>query len=273
MLAERDQAADRTRAAVDRRRRGAVSADCFPRLRWAAVAWMAVYVPAYALAYGFANFLFLCNLAVILVAIGIWTCSRLLLSSQALAVLIVSAVWMVDVASRLLTGSHLIGATEYMWEPQWPLFTRLLSLYHVMLPVLLLVVLRRIGYDRRGYLLQSAHRGGGGGHQPAPRPGAQHQLRLRGSPPEEDVGRARDARCRHLGRAGLRGVSTDASAAGPAVPVAAESRERLLAPTPAQFTLEDQSCCYSGRTTSGKFSQTDTPQKCSPSVQMGLARL
>jgi hypothetical protein len=117
---------------------------------------MAVYVPSYASAYGFANFLFLCNLAVILVAVGIWTCSRLLLSSQAVGTLLVGAVWTLDVASRLLTGSHLIGGTEYMWDPQWPLFTRLLSLYHVILPVLLVVVLRRIGYDRRGYLLQSA---------------------------------------------------------------------------------------------------------------------
>jgi len=130
--------------------------DCFPRLRWAALAWLAVYLPAYALAYGFANFLFLCNVSVILIAVGIWTCSRLLLSSQAVAVLIVGAVWTVDFSSRLLTGTHLIGGTEYMWEPRWPFFTRLLSLYHVVLPVLLVVVLRRIGYDRRGYLLQCA---------------------------------------------------------------------------------------------------------------------
>jgi len=132
-----------------------VSRGCFPRLRWAAAAWMAVYVPSYALAYGFANFLFLCNLAVILVAAGIWTCSRLLLSSQAVGILLVGIVWTVDCASGLLTGGHLIGGTEYMWDPRWPLFTRLLSLYHLVLPVLLLAILRRIGYDRRGYLLQS----------------------------------------------------------------------------------------------------------------------
>jgi hypothetical protein len=43
-----------------------------------------------------------------------------------------------------------------MWDPQWPLATRLLSLYHVALPVALVVALRRIGYDSRGYWLQSA---------------------------------------------------------------------------------------------------------------------
>jgi hypothetical protein len=133
-----------------------VTEHCLPRLRWAALAWLAVYLPSYGLAYGFANFLFLCNLTVILVAVGILCCSRLLLSSQAVAVLVIGTLWTVDVASRLLTGSHLIGGTEYMWESRWPLFTRLLSLYHLVLPTLLIVVLRRVGYDRRGLFLQSS---------------------------------------------------------------------------------------------------------------------
>jgi hypothetical protein len=133
-----------------------VSPPCFPRLRWVAALWLALYVPAYALAYGFGNFLFLCNLSAILAAVGIWSGNRLLLSSQAVALLLVGAAWTADLGSRLLTGTHLIGGTEYMWDPRWPLFTRLLSLYHVVLPVVLVVGLRRIGYDRRGYVLQSA---------------------------------------------------------------------------------------------------------------------
>jgi hypothetical protein len=133
-----------------------LSSPCFPRLRWAAAAFLAVYVPAYALAYGLANFLFLCNLSVLLAGAGLWACSRLLVSSQAVAIGLVGTAWTVDVASRLLTGRHLIGGTEYMWDPQWPLFTRLLSLYHVALPLVLVVALRRTGYDSRGYWLQSA---------------------------------------------------------------------------------------------------------------------
>ena len=120
-----------------------MSAPCFPRLRWVAAAFLVVYVPAYALAYGFANFLFLCNLAVLLAGAGLWTCSRLLVSSQAVAIVLVGTAWTLDLGSRILTGRHLIGGTEYMWDPQWPLFTRLLSLYHVALPLVLVVALRR----------------------------------------------------------------------------------------------------------------------------------
>jgi len=126
-----------------------------PRLRWLAAVWLAVYLPAYTAAYGVLNFAFLCNVGVILTAIGLWRGSALLLSSQAVAALVVCLVWMVDASSRLLAGSHLMGGTAYMWDPQYPLFTRLLSLYHVAWPVVLVVALRRTGYDRRGLALQA----------------------------------------------------------------------------------------------------------------------
>jgi Zn-dependent protease len=56
----------------------------------------------------------------------------------------------------LLLGRHLVGGTEYMWDSRFPLFVRLLSLFHVFMPVVLLWSLRRVGYDRRGWKLQSA---------------------------------------------------------------------------------------------------------------------
>ena len=128
----------------------------FPVLRLVVAAFLAVYVPAYAIAYGFANFLFLCNLSVILAAAGILWASPLLVSSQALAATAVGAAWALDAGSRLLVGRHLFGGTEYMWDPRWPAFTRALSLYHVALPVVLAWALRKLGYDRRALILQSS---------------------------------------------------------------------------------------------------------------------
>jgi len=43
-----------------------------------------------------------------------------------------------------------------MWDPQYPLFTRLLSLYHLAWPLLVLWCVRRVGYDRRAWALQTA---------------------------------------------------------------------------------------------------------------------
>ncbi len=128
----------------------------FPVLRWVALAFLLAYLPSYTVAYGWANFAFLCNLGVVILVAGLWTGSALLISSQALGILVVSIVWTADVLSRLLTGAHWIGGTQYMWDPQWPLFTRLLSLYHSATPFVIIHGLKRLGYDPRGYWLQSA---------------------------------------------------------------------------------------------------------------------
>lgn len=127
-----------------------------PRLRWLGLAWLAIYLPSYTLAYGVTNFLFLCNLGVMLTAAALVVGSRLWLSSQAVAAPMIGLVWALDAGARLITGSHLFGGTAYMWDPQYPLFTRLLSLYHLAWPLLLLYCMARLGYDRRGWPLQTA---------------------------------------------------------------------------------------------------------------------
>ena len=126
-----------------------------PQLAWLGIAWLAIYVPAYSRAYGLANFLFLCNLGVMITAVGFILGNRLLVSSQAIAAPVIGIAWGLDAGWRVVTGHHLFGGTEYMWDATLPLLTRLLSLYHVLWPLLLLVCARRAGYDRRGWRLQA----------------------------------------------------------------------------------------------------------------------
>lgn len=127
----------------------------FPRARWIALGWLLVWTTAYARGYPLANFLQLCDLAVILTCVGLWLGSPLLLSMQALSMLIDLA-WDVDLAWRAATGGHLVGGTEYMWDAGIPLGLRLLSLFHLAWPVLLWRALRRVGYDRRALVAQTA---------------------------------------------------------------------------------------------------------------------
>jgi hypothetical protein len=105
--------------------------------------------------WGASNFLQLCDIAVILTCLGLWTNSRLLISSQAVSSLVVDLVWTIDASWRLATGHQLLGGTEYLFDARYPLWVRLLSLFHVVMPPLLLWLLHRIGYDRRGLALQS----------------------------------------------------------------------------------------------------------------------
>jgi hypothetical protein len=128
----------------------------FPRLRWVAAAWALVWIVAYARAYPASNFLNLCDLAALLTCIGLWRGQPLLLSTQAVSSLVITLLWVLDVGFRLGLGRHPIGGTEYMFNPQLPIGLRLLSLFHVALPIVLLLALRRVGYDRRALAFQSA---------------------------------------------------------------------------------------------------------------------
>jgi hypothetical protein len=128
----------------------------FPVLRWFSLLWMVVWLPAYFRVWGWANLLHLCDVAVILTFAGIWLANPLLLSSQAVNSVAAGFLWVLDVGWRLTTGRFLLGGTEYMWDTRYPLSVRLLSTFHIGLPLVLLWTLWRVGYDRRALALQAA---------------------------------------------------------------------------------------------------------------------
>lgn len=128
----------------------------FPILRWAGLAWMVVWLPAYFRVWGWGNLLHLCDVAVILTFIGLWSGNPLLLSSQAISSFMAGVFWVSDVGLRLTTGRYLIGGTDYMFDSRYPLWVRLLSTFHVGLPIVLLWALRKVGYDRRALALQAS---------------------------------------------------------------------------------------------------------------------
>lgn len=139
--------------------RGSDRADLVPQHSFGARAliifWLLVYVPTYATVYGAAHFLQLCDLTLLLSCIGFLTGSRLLLNAQTLSAPAIGVLWVADLAWRAVTGHSLHGGTDYLWDTSIPIFARTLSTFHLLLPVLLLIELRRRGYDRRALVLQS----------------------------------------------------------------------------------------------------------------------
>ena len=117
--------------------------------------WVVAWAPVYWRQYGLQNFLFFCDLGNILIAISLWMESALIFSWQACALLLFQTLFTIDLASALLSGHHLIGGTEYMFDSRISLPIRLLSLFHVVTPPLLLWAIRRLGYDERGWKLQT----------------------------------------------------------------------------------------------------------------------
>lgn len=130
--------------------------NAFPILRWVGLAWTVVWLPSYIRYWGWSNLVHLCDVAVILGCAGLWWGSSLLVSSQAVASLAAGIFWSLDVGCRLLTGRFLIGGTQYMLDARVPLWARLLSSFHVALPLALLWAMKKIGYDPRALALQAA---------------------------------------------------------------------------------------------------------------------
>lgn len=88
-------------------------------------------------------------------ALALWTESSLLFSMEAVGLMVFQALFAVDLIGAMSSGRHWIGGTEYMFDPHLPIFIRLLSLFHLATPPLLLWALWRIGYDRRGWIAQT----------------------------------------------------------------------------------------------------------------------
>jgi len=105
--------------------------------------------------YGLQNFLFFCDLGNLLIAVALWRESPLIFSWQATGLLLFQSLFTLDLAGALLSGRHLIGGTEFMFDPRVALWIRLLSLFHVVTPPLLMWAIWRIGYDARGWKLQT----------------------------------------------------------------------------------------------------------------------
>lgn len=120
-------------------------------LKIAYTAFMAVLIPVYWHYYGPTNFLYFCDVALILTLLAIWPENALLISACTVGILIPQAVLVVDFLVRL-AGYSLTGMTDYMFDPGHALFLRALSLFHGWLPFLLLYLVWRIGYDRHAFV-------------------------------------------------------------------------------------------------------------------------
>jgi hypothetical protein len=112
--------------------------------------FMAILFPIYLHYYGPTNFLYVCDVSMMLTLIGIWPENRLMISMCGVGILVLQTAWLVDFLVNL-GGVSLTGVTDYMFDSSHPLFLRLLSLYHAWLPLLVAYLIWKVGYDRRAF--------------------------------------------------------------------------------------------------------------------------
>jgi hypothetical protein len=131
----------------------AVRIPLWLKLGW--TVWVIVWIPVYWHQYGPANFLFFCDLGNLFITLALWLESRLIFSWQAVSLLLFQTLYTLDLVGAVATGRHIIGGTEYMFDSHLPLFVRLLSLFHVVTPPLLVWAIWRLSYDGRGWVYQT----------------------------------------------------------------------------------------------------------------------
>jgi hypothetical protein len=115
-----------------------------------------VTVAVYAVKYGFGNFLWGSDIALLVTVPALWLESGLLAGMMAVGVLLPEVLWNASFFWQLVTGRHASGLTDYMFDRNKPLYLRALSLFHVFLPPLLIWMIATLGYAPQAWIAQTA---------------------------------------------------------------------------------------------------------------------
>jgi hypothetical protein len=118
-------------------------------------AFMAVLIPIYLYHYGPTNFLYFCDVAIVVTLLAVWIESPLLLSAGLVGIFLPQMLWVADFFAELF-GVHWTGLTGYMFDTRKPFYLRFLSFFHFWLPFFLIYLVWLVGYDKRGSLLWTA---------------------------------------------------------------------------------------------------------------------
>ena len=116
---------------------------------------VAVILPVYAVHYGWRNYLWFSDIALVATAVALWLENALLASMMAVGVLLPELLWNVSFLGRLLFGVRATDLAGYMFDPGKRRYLRALSLFHPVLLVTLLWVVSRLGYDTRALVAQT----------------------------------------------------------------------------------------------------------------------
>src|SRR5215203_544144 len=91
-------------------------------LKIAYTVFMAVLIPFYWYSYGPTNFLYFCDVAILVTLVAIWLEHRLLISMTAIGIVFPQILWDAEFLLKALTGRSVLGVSDYMFDPANSLF-------------------------------------------------------------------------------------------------------------------------------------------------------
>lgn len=114
--------------------------------------FLLILIPIYWKNYGPKNFLWLSDIGLFLTFFALWLESPLLISIAMVGIFPFELMWNIDFFYHLLTGNSLTSISDYMFDSKYPLFLRLLSLFHIFLPLIWIYLLFQWGYDKQAFM-------------------------------------------------------------------------------------------------------------------------
>jgi hypothetical protein len=103
-------------------------------------------IPIYWKKYGWSNFLWFSDVGLFLTVIALWSKSSLLISMAIVGILPFELIWIIDFLFYSIFKRPLLGIADYMFDSQYSLFLRSLSLFHLVLPLIWIYLLVIWGY-------------------------------------------------------------------------------------------------------------------------------
>lgn len=113
-----------------------------------------IIIVIYLRKYGPGNLLWFSDIALIVTVPALWLENSFLASMMAVGVLVPETLWNLSYFTRLLTGKRISGITDYMFERERPTYLKVLSLFHVPLPAILIWMLATLGYVESAVIAQ-----------------------------------------------------------------------------------------------------------------------
>lgn len=125
-------------------------------LKIAAAIYLCGFIVIQSVNFGFSNFLWFSCLGLIGATVALLLENRLLASMMLLMVFMADGIgWGSDFLIALLTGWHPFNGTRYMFDDNISLFIRAMSLFHLVVPAMLVWMVYKLRYDPRAFAAQS----------------------------------------------------------------------------------------------------------------------
>lgn len=120
---------------------------------------LAIHISAYS-PYLIESFFWFCHINLYLTIFGVLFNNKLMVSMAFVGGIVRISIWIFDFIINLFIKNEYIDFTNlapslYMFDPKTSLIIKVINFYHLLIPVILIIYLKKLGYDSRAFLYYS----------------------------------------------------------------------------------------------------------------------